>query len=416
MTSAFLLFATLLKIIGVVFLFAAALGLMRFRDPLLRMHASTKAGTIGAGLVLAGAVISAGGGSSTTIGIAAILFLLLTVPVAGHLLGRAAYISGTELQGLEGNDALAGILDRRSADPAAAVRTAPPRPTTRPAEVASAPAEDKPLAPLTSVRFAIIAPHEISVASRALSIAGKAWDGTSLPIEARAVVDAHVIATAHYADQTRQTIKDRLADAVSSVEREAASRGQTLNLLYSEGDAEQLIANADDTGQLLVLPASGWCHHGVELSAAATRQPDGLLRLPGLHAGPVLFVADEPPPRQPTIVVADGDGDGEAAIAGIEWAVRARLWDEPRFLIRGQTATNRVTEIGAALAGRGITVPLDALPQKPGDTTLIPPENALAYALLTPQLSKPLRTDWYGHGWRDRIAPGWKGEVLVLPQ
>jgi len=28
-------------------------------------------------------------------------------------------------------------------------------------------------------------------------------------------------------------------------------------------------------------------------------------------------------------------------------------------------------------------------------------------------LKPPLRTDWYGQFWLDRIAPNWRGEVLV---
>ena len=58
------------------------------------MHAATKAGTLGAGLVIIGTVISHGATDATDHGHLTILFLLLTVPVAGHLLGRAAYVSG----------------------------------------------------------------------------------------------------------------------------------------------------------------------------------------------------------------------------------------------------------------------------------------------------------------------------------
>ena len=113
MTVALLGLALLLKIAGMVFLFAAALGVLRFQDPLQRMHASTKAGTIGAGLIVAGAAI--GSGDGWTIGIASltVLFLLFTVPVAGHVLGRAIYISGAPLLGLKGKDALRGVLPRK---------------------------------------------------------------------------------------------------------------------------------------------------------------------------------------------------------------------------------------------------------------------------------------------------------------
>lgn len=104
--------AVLLMIAGFVFIFAAALGVMRFPDPLQRMHASTKAGTIGAVMVLLGTVLVHEQSGSAIIGLAAIGFLLITVPVAAHLLGRAVYVSGAELRGLLGKDALGGQIAR----------------------------------------------------------------------------------------------------------------------------------------------------------------------------------------------------------------------------------------------------------------------------------------------------------------
>ena len=106
------LVAIILQLVGLVFLFAAALGVLRFSDPLQRMHASTKAGTVGAGFMLVGVMVQMGGWSIALIGLATLAFLLLTIPVAGHLLGRAAYVSGAKLEGLAGEDALDGVLPR----------------------------------------------------------------------------------------------------------------------------------------------------------------------------------------------------------------------------------------------------------------------------------------------------------------
>ena len=100
------------KVVGVVFLFAAAIGLVRFSDPFQRMHAATKAGTLGAGFVVLGTVLQLQRLDAALMGLGVVLFLLLTIPVAGHLLGRAAYVSGADLGGLKGGDALEGILDR----------------------------------------------------------------------------------------------------------------------------------------------------------------------------------------------------------------------------------------------------------------------------------------------------------------
>src|SRR5690606_36547180 len=114
MSIAITIFALLLKVAGFVFLFAAALGLLRFKDPLQRMHAATKAGTVGAGLSVAGAALTSGDGLTMAVAAFTFVFLVLTVPVAGHLLGRAIYVSGAPLVGIEGKDELKGVLDRRS--------------------------------------------------------------------------------------------------------------------------------------------------------------------------------------------------------------------------------------------------------------------------------------------------------------
>lgn len=104
--------AVVFMLAGVVFLFAAIFGLLRFADPLQRIHATTKSGTVGAGLILVGVMLHMGDGQATFIGTATVIFLMLTIPIAGHLLGRAAYISGARLDGLHGADALKGVLER----------------------------------------------------------------------------------------------------------------------------------------------------------------------------------------------------------------------------------------------------------------------------------------------------------------
>ena len=112
MTLILAMVGIVLKLAGVVFLFAAALGVLRFKDVLQRMHAATKAGTIGAGLVILGSLANASDMETIVIGLLAIAFLLFTAPVAGHLLGRAAYTSGAPLQGLATEHALTGVLQR----------------------------------------------------------------------------------------------------------------------------------------------------------------------------------------------------------------------------------------------------------------------------------------------------------------
>ncbi len=79
-----------LIVLGLALLIVAAAGLFLLPDALSRQHAATKSGTLALGLVLIGAALVApqpGWGWR----VAAILALLLvTLPVASHMLARAA--------------------------------------------------------------------------------------------------------------------------------------------------------------------------------------------------------------------------------------------------------------------------------------------------------------------------------------
>ncbi len=87
----------ILIVFGGAFAAVAGIGLVRLPDVLMRMHASTKAGTLGVGLIVAGVSFHFGGALVVAKAILIIAFLLLTAPVAAHLIGRAAYRSKTPL-------------------------------------------------------------------------------------------------------------------------------------------------------------------------------------------------------------------------------------------------------------------------------------------------------------------------------
>ncbi|MFA7664869.1 MAG: monovalent cation/H(+) antiporter subunit G [Burkholderiaceae bacterium] len=90
----------------------AAIGVLRLPDFFMRMHAATKAGVAGAGLVLLGVAACDGSMVTWAKAVLAVLFLLVTTPVAGHLIGRAGYVSGVALWRGTSKDALHGILAR----------------------------------------------------------------------------------------------------------------------------------------------------------------------------------------------------------------------------------------------------------------------------------------------------------------
>ncbi len=82
--------AAVFVLLGAGFSLSASVGIIRLPDVLTRMHASTKAGTLGASLTLVATAIIFGDISTVAKSVAAILFLLLTAPIAAHMIGRAS--------------------------------------------------------------------------------------------------------------------------------------------------------------------------------------------------------------------------------------------------------------------------------------------------------------------------------------
>lgn len=97
---------SLIVVAGGVFAFLAALGVLRFPDLYTRMHAASKAGTVGSSLLLIAAGIHAGDAAILFRVLAGVVFLLITAPVAAHLLAKAAHQSGHRLDRSSVMDAL----------------------------------------------------------------------------------------------------------------------------------------------------------------------------------------------------------------------------------------------------------------------------------------------------------------------
>jgi multicomponent Na+:H+ antiporter subunit G len=93
--------SAVLLLTGVGLAVLAGLGLVRFPDVFSRMHAATKPATLGLLLVMLGAALRQDSGSNATKLLLVAAFQFLTAPVAAHMIGRAAYRSGTgDLEGL----------------------------------------------------------------------------------------------------------------------------------------------------------------------------------------------------------------------------------------------------------------------------------------------------------------------------
>lgn len=87
----------ILAIVGALFLLLAAIGILRLPDLFCRASATTKAATLGVGCLLIAVAIHFDDLRVTMRVLATIAFLLLTAPVAAHMVARAAYVRGVAL-------------------------------------------------------------------------------------------------------------------------------------------------------------------------------------------------------------------------------------------------------------------------------------------------------------------------------
>ena len=100
-------FAGCLIIVGSVFALAAAIGIVRLPDVYSRMHAASKAGTMGSGLMMIALAFVADDLATATRALVGVVFFILTAPVSAHLLAKAAYAVGYRLWGKSVTDEMA---------------------------------------------------------------------------------------------------------------------------------------------------------------------------------------------------------------------------------------------------------------------------------------------------------------------
>jgi multicomponent Na+:H+ antiporter subunit G len=104
----------ILATFGAIFILLAAVGIVRMPDLYLRISVTTKAATLGIGLILACAAIYFNEMPVSTKVMAIILFILLTAPVGAHLLGRASYFIGIPMWKKSVMDKLKGMYQKRT--------------------------------------------------------------------------------------------------------------------------------------------------------------------------------------------------------------------------------------------------------------------------------------------------------------
>jgi multicomponent Na+:H+ antiporter subunit G len=104
----------ILMLLGAAFMLLASIGITRMPDVYTRMQPATKAATLGAGCMLLAVAVHFSEVGVTMRALAGIAFVVLTAPVAAHMIGRAAYLLGLPMWEGTQVDELEGRYDRES--------------------------------------------------------------------------------------------------------------------------------------------------------------------------------------------------------------------------------------------------------------------------------------------------------------
>lgn len=105
-----------LALTGSVLTLLAAVGVVRFGDVLARMHALTKASTLGVVLVLIGGAVTLDHPNDVTSLLLAGSLQILTMPVAANLMSRATYLAQGIRSDVDTVDELAASQTARDTD------------------------------------------------------------------------------------------------------------------------------------------------------------------------------------------------------------------------------------------------------------------------------------------------------------
>lgn len=83
-----------LALAGAILVLIASIGMLRFSDPLARMHALAKASTLGVLLLLGGAAVNLEDVNDMTTVVLAALLQVIASPPASNMVSRATYLAG----------------------------------------------------------------------------------------------------------------------------------------------------------------------------------------------------------------------------------------------------------------------------------------------------------------------------------
>jgi monovalent cation/proton antiporter MnhG/PhaG subunit len=248
--------SSLCLIAGAALCLLAAAGVLRLPDFFMRMHAATKAGVVGCGLMLIGVGL-ADGTAATWVKIAiALIFLLLTTPVAGHLLGRAAYVGGAPLWKGTAGDALHRVLPRGRFDDSSTL--------ARPGGPGIAGCK-------TVILGLARGPQMQAAVAQAIALArehGAELCGVAIiDVPRLCNVGPVPIGGGWHAQQMRER-RIRLArlaaaDVIQQFEQMVATSGLRWSLKLEEGRPARILSSLATSDSILALAPGGWFDQGV---------------------------------------------------------------------------------------------------------------------------------------------------------
>lgn len=277
--------AAFLLVAGAAIALIAAIGVARLPDAFLRMHAATKAGVVGSALLLLGAGLAFGTPEAWMRIVAIVVFLLVTVPISSHALGRAAYLGGAAMWSGTHIDELDGVLQRNTIDLGALPKTAA---VTSPGDapfskaldhkrprvlLALAQGPESEAALLAGLR--IVAPHRAEVTILSLLCATVLAQTGSVPLGG-----------AHYAqrlvDKRLTSAREQAADLAARMEAACEAAELPAATRHEEGDALRLLLLASAYHDVTILPRGAWFDQAQVLDAGMAESRARSLALPGL--------------------------------------------------------------------------------------------------------------------------------------
>lgn len=329
--------AAFLLVAGSLIVLLAAIGVARFPDAFMRMHAATKAGVIGTGLCILGAALGFGDQSTWAKAIIVVGFLLVTTPIASHVLGRAAWraaapiVPETRLAPMETElprvvfDAFPEfrLASRRDLGPTLIQRQEATMLVIETKTVAARPHVTPAIRLAAALDQLVLAVtwHPDAERTAGLAAAFAAAGGARLTILSMVdstLIDAPTavpIGGSHYARRLARTrltqARDRAAAAARLATRQAAALGVEPVVRHVEGKPGASHFACDRRHSLVMMPAGGWFDQGVALTedkAAAAQLT--------LDATPLLLPRGTTPRFDRLLVLHDGGVESEAAIEG----------------------------------------------------------------------------------------------------